>query len=85
MGQSANSNRNATLDQKKTRAAGRTTQRAMREVGEEMGAAPRGKAAGASGRGRGEGGGAPARAKDAAIGGRVRTGRFTRPARKGGT
>ena len=99
MGQAANSNRNATLDQKKDRAAGRIKERAMREMREDLGAPPRGKAAGASGkhdvanprgrggqtRGAGGGGGAQSRPKDAAIAGKVRTGRSTRPARKGGT
>ena len=88
MGQAANSNRNAALDDKKTRAAGRNSNREA--VRDAVGAPPmKGKTGGAFGadgkanrsssgftQGAGGGGGAQSQAKDADAG------RSTRPARK---
>jgi hypothetical protein len=103
MGQAANSGRNATLDQKKARAAGRggrTGQAPRAQIKDRMDEPfAKGKAAGAFGkggvanprgrgsntRGAGGGGGSGSRPKDAAVAGQVKTGRSTRPARKGGT
>jgi hypothetical protein len=91
MGQAANSNRNASLDNKKSRAAGRNTDgKAIREA---AGAPPmKGKTGGAFGadnnanrtpsgftQGGGGGGGAQSQAKDEV---RDPAGRSTRPARK---
>ena len=51
MPQGSESNRRSSLDDKKTRAAGRTKQRQREEIRESMGARPRGSAGGASGAG----------------------------------
>ncbi|HZN67686.1 MAG TPA: hypothetical protein VFB66_20520 [Tepidisphaeraceae bacterium] len=91
MGQAANSRRNATLDEQKTRAAGRKTQRnSLRKAVEDSptkGAT--GGAFGADGKanrapiapsqGAGGGGGGPSSGKDEVV---APAGRSTRPARK---
>ena len=93
MGQAANSNRNASLDDRKGRAAGRTGKREA--VREAVSAPPaKGKTGGAFGaegnanrtptgftQGAGGGGGAQSQAKDEV---RDPAGRSTRPARKRG-
>lgn len=99
MGQAANSNRQAKLDQKKTRAAGRqqqTVRSQIRDRAEEQFA--KGKTSGAFGkagaanrptggytRGAGGGGGAGSRPKAAAVAAKDKVGRSSRPARKRGT
>ena len=104
MGQAANNGgRQAKLDEKKTRAAGRTGRTGQNRRSEILDRASeqpaKGKTAGAFGkggtanprgrtgntRGGGGGGGSMSRPKDAQIAGKVKTGRSTRPARKGGT
>ena len=98
MGQAANSNRQAELDEKKTRAAGRqgnARRMEIRDAGVEEFA--KGKTSGAFGRqgkanphtgshtrGAGGGGGAPARPRAAANASKTPTGRSKRPARKRG-
>ena len=98
MGQRANSNRRSNLDEKKTRAAGRTerdTRMQIRDAKVEQFA--KGKTAGASGKsgtanrptggytqGAGGGGGAGSRPRAAAIAAKEDVGRSTRPARKRG-
>ncbi len=98
MGQAANSNRQAKLDQKKTRAAGRqanAVRSQSRDRSEEQGA--RGRTAGAFGKagtanrptggytqGAGGGGGAGSRPRAAAVAGKDKVGRSSRPARKRG-
>ena len=91
MGQAANSNRNASLDDQKTRAAGRNTNR--KAIREAVSPPPmKGKTGGAFGaegnanrtptglsQGAGGGGGAQSQAKDEV---RDPAGRSTRPARK---
>lgn len=91
MGQAANSNRNAALDDKKSRAAGRNTKRdAVRAA--VSAPSMKGKTGGAFGadgkanrsssgftQGAGGGGGAQSQAKDEV---RAEAGRSTRPARK---
>ena len=91
MGQAANSNRNASLDDKKNRAAGRSSERSeIRKAVEPPPAKGQtGGAFGADGRpnrspsgltqGGGGGGGAQSQAKDEV---RAEAGRSTRPARK---
>lgn len=100
MGQAANNaGRQAKLDAKKTRAAGRQQQEVrsqIRDRGAEQFA--KGKTAGAHGKagtanrptggytqGAGGGGGAGSRPKAAAVASRDKVGRSTRPARKRGT
>ena len=91
MGQAANSNRNASLDDQKARAAGRnSTRKAIREAvdpppakgktGGAFGAEGRAnRASGGFTQGAGGGGGAKSQAKDEV---RAEAGRSTRPARK---
>ena len=52
MGQSSDSNRHASLDEKKRRAAGRTQESRRNEIRESLGAEPRRKVSGASGEAR---------------------------------
>ena len=99
MGQARNSNRNATLDEKKTRAAGRQARDARMEIRDaRMEQFAKGKTAGASGKGgtanrptggytqgAGGGGGAGSRPRAAAVAAKDNVGRSTRPARKRGT
>ena len=99
MGQQANNGgRRATLDEKKSRAAGRRNEAGRAEIRDGMGREQhaRGKTGGASGAGRrsersaggqgaGGGGGGPATPKDSFWTGKVVTNRSSRTARKRGT
>jgi hypothetical protein len=98
MGQAANSNRRATLDEKKTRAAGRqknAVRAQIRDRADEQFA--KGKTSGAFGKsgtanrptggytkGGGGGGGAGSRPRAASVAAKDKVGRSTRPARKRG-
>jgi hypothetical protein len=99
MGQAANSNRQASLDEKKTRAAGRQGNARRMEIRDaSVEEFAKGKTAGAFGkqgkanrrggvhtRGGGGGGGASSRPAAARVAAKTKVGRSTRPARKGGT
>jgi hypothetical protein len=98
MGQAANSNRQAKLDEKKTRAAGRQARDVRMEIRDAKAEQhAKGKTAGAFGkagtanrptggytRGGGGGGGAGSRPRAAAVAGKDKVGRSSRPARKRG-
>ena len=98
MGQRANSNRQAPLDEKKSRAAGRRNERGRAAIRDGMGDEQfaKGKTGGATGRtertnargasgvtrGGGGGGGASSRPRAAAEAAKTPVGRSSRPARK---
>src|SRR5687767_11121064 len=99
MGQRADSNRQASLDEKKSRAAGRRNERGRAEIRDAMDEQfTKGKTGGASGkadrintrgasghtRGGGGGGGASSRPRAAAEATETPVGRSSRPARKRG-
>src|SRR5688500_3798518 len=98
MGQQANSGRRASLDEKKSRAAGRRNERGRAEVRDAMDEQlARGKTGGATGkaerintgssgftRGGGGGGGASSSPKAAPQAGKTPVGRSSKPARKRG-
>jgi hypothetical protein len=98
MGQARNSNRNAKLDEKKNRAAGRQARDVRMEIRDAKSEQfAKGKTAGASGKGgtanrptggytqgAGGGGGAGSRPRAAAVAAKDKVGRPSRPARKRG-